>query len=132
VGPQAPLLDASFRPLAAPPVLEAAPGDPVPALLPFDSAAIARAVLEARQRLDLPTLHVEPADVRITLHSDARGIPRVLFVINATERAIEAKVTAASAREGVDVLDGALFRATVGTFELTLPPRSVRMLELRA
>ena len=82
--------------------------------------------------LDLPTLHVEPSDVRITLHSDARGVPRVLFAINATEHAIEAKVTAAGAREGLDVLDGTLFRATVGRFELTLPPRTVRMLELRA
>jgi len=132
VGPEAPVLDASFRPLLAPPVLETAPGDPVPALLPFDAGAIARAVLEARQRLDLPTLHVEPSDVRITLHSDERGVPRVLFVLNATERAIEAKVTAAGAHEGVDVLDGAHFRATVGRFELAVPPRTVRMLELRA
>lgn len=131
VGPQAPLLDASFRPLAEPPVLAADPGDAVPALLPFDEAAIVRAVVEARQRLDLPSLRIEPEDVRVTVHADARGVPRVMFVINATEHEIRATVTAAGAREGHDVLDGALFRVTVGVFELTLLPRSVRMLELR-
>jgi beta-galactosidase len=132
LGPHAPLLDASFRPLSVPFTLATEPGDAVPALLPFDEAAIVRAVVEARQRLELPVLSVEPAEVRLTLHSDKRGTPRVLFAINATQHEITAKTTAAGAREGHDVLDGAVFRATVGAFELTLPPRSVRMLELRA
>ena len=73
------------------------------------------------------------------IHDQSNGerLQRVLAAAGvgprrACERMIEAKVTAAGAREGVDVLDGALFRATVGSFELTLPPRSVRMLELRA
>jgi hypothetical protein len=131
VGPHAPRLDASFRPLVEPVVLETEPGDPVPALLPFDEGAIARAVVEARQRLELQTLFVEPAEVRITLHADSKGVPRVLFVVNATEHEIAAKVTSAGASVGQDVLDGALFRATQGVFEVTLPSRSVRMLELR-
>jgi hypothetical protein len=131
VGPQAPLMDASFRPLAEPHVLATTPGDAVPALLPFDEAAIVRAVVEARQRLDLPSFRIEPEDVRVTVHADARGVPRVMFVINATEHEIRATVTAAGAREGQDVLDGALFRTAGGVFEVTLPPRNVRMLELR-
>jgi hypothetical protein len=124
-------MDATFRELAEPFALESDPGDAVPALLPFDETAIVRAVVEARQRLELPTLMVEPADVRVTVHSDQRGVPRVLFVVNATPSEIEAKVTAAGAREGQDVLDGALFQAADGAFALTLAPRSVRMLELR-
>jgi len=93
---------------------------------------VVRAVADAQVRLELPTLFVEPADIRVTVHRDAEGVPRVLFVINATPRPIEAKVTSAGASEGEDVLDGSRFRATVGVFELPVAPRSVRMLELRA
>jgi beta-galactosidase len=132
LGPHAPTMDATFRRLARPHVLAANPDDAVPSFLPFDEAAIVRAVVEARQRLDLPTLMVEPADVRITLHHDAHGTARVLFVINATEHEIATKVTAAGAREGHDVLDGLVLRANFGAFELTVPARTVRMFELRS
>jgi beta-galactosidase len=131
LGPHAPRLDACFRPLAAPFALHGDPGDAVPAVLPFEEAAIVRAVVEARQRLELPVLRVEPAEVRVTLHSDAQGTPRVLFAINATKHAITASVTAAGAAEAHDVLDGAAFGATGGSFALSVPPRTVRMLELR-
>ncbi|HSU38914.1 MAG TPA: hypothetical protein VLJ38_05070, partial [Polyangiaceae bacterium] len=69
--------------------------------------------------------------IRVTLHEDERGTPRVLFVINATPETIDAKVAAAGAFEAEDVLDGARFRANVGSFELPVAARSVRMLELR-
>lgn len=131
VGPHAPVADASFRPLAEPPRFVDDPLAPVPALLPFDEAAIARAVAEAQVRLALPTIAVAPADIRVTLHEDERGTPRVLFVINATPDTIDAKVAAAGAFEAEDVLDGARFRANVGSFELPVAARSVRMLELR-
>jgi beta-galactosidase len=132
VGPHAPVADASFRPLPLPPRFAPEPNAAVPALLAFDEAAIVRAVAQAQVRLELPTIAVAPADIRVTLHADARGVPRVLFVINATSRAIDARVAASGAFEAEDVLDGARFRATVGAFELPVAARSVRMLELRA
>ncbi len=132
VGPHAPLADGSFRPLAEPAAYVQEPSDMVPALLPFDEDAVVRAVADAQVRLELPTLFAEPADIRVTVHRDADAVPRVLFVINATERQIEAKVTSAGASEAEDALDGSRFRATVGVFALPVPPRSVRMLELRA
>jgi beta-galactosidase len=132
VGPHAPVADASFRPLVLPPRFAPDPSAPVPALLAFDEAAIVRAVAEAQVRLELPTLAVAPTDIRVTLHRDARGAPRVLFVINATPHAIDAKVAAAGAFEAEDVLDGSRFRATFDAFELPVAARSVRMLELRA
>jgi beta-galactosidase len=131
LGPHAPVADASFRPLAEPVGFATEPGAAVPALLPFDEAAILRAVAEAQIRLELPTLAASPADIRVTLHADARGVPRVLFVINATPYALDAKVSAAGAASAEDALDGTRFRATVGAFELPMAPRGVRMLELR-
>ncbi|HTQ07977.1 MAG TPA: beta-galactosidase [Polyangiaceae bacterium] len=132
VGPHAPVADASFRPLAEPAVSGHESSGVVPALLPFDEAAVLHAVAEAQIRLELPTLFAEPADIRVTLHRDAAGTPRVLFVINATPHPIAAKVTSAGASDAEDALDGTRFRATVGVFELPVAARSVRMLELRA
>jgi len=132
LGPHAPTWDASFRPLSEPHPFVTAPDHAVPALLPFDEAAIVHAVAEAQIRLELPTLSASPADIRVTLHADERGVPRVLFVINATAHALDAKVSAAGAVEAEDVLDGARFRAAGGAFELPVAPRSVRLLELRA
>ena len=132
LGPHAPVADASFRPLKEPLVLASELSDPVPALLPFDEDGIARAVLEARLRLELPTLAVEPSNVRATLHRDKHGVPRVLFVINATPEQALAKVTLSGLSEAVDVLDGARFRATFGVLELPVAAKSVRMLEISA
>jgi beta-galactosidase len=131
LGPHAPTADASFQPLKAPLHLVTEPGAAVPLILPFDEATIVRTVAEARARLELPTLSATPADIRITLHGDEGGAPRVLFVINATPGAIDARVSAAGAAQAEDVLDGTSFRATFGAFELPVAPRSVRMLELR-
>jgi beta-galactosidase len=132
VGPHAPVADASFRPLAEPLVLASELSAPVPALLPFDEAGIERAVLDARLRLELPTLSVEPAEARVTLHRDRQGVPRVLFVVNATTLPMQATVTLSGVSEAIDVLDGARFRATFGVLALPVAPKSVRMLEIRA
>jgi hypothetical protein len=55
----------------------------------------------------------------------------VLFAINATERELEATVRAPVAMQAEDLLDGSVFRAnSERAFELVLPPRTARMLEL--
>ena len=131
LGPHAPVYDANFQPLPSEVSADLGPPGPVPGLLPFDEAAIANAVAHARDTLGLDTLPVEPNDLRVTLHRDNRGTPRVLFVINATERETTGRVTAAGAYEAEDLLDGSIFRASVGALTLELPPRTARMLLLR-
>jgi beta-galactosidase len=129
VGPYAPERDASFRPLSKPLVLPRG-GQGVPALLTFDAEAIARAVESARASLELARLASEPDDVRVTLHCDKHGTPRVLFAINATEVGIDSRIAAAGARRAVDLFDGTTFRPRSGMLDLALAPRSVRMFEL--
>ena len=130
VGPYAPDRDATFRPLAEPFVLPSAAREAVPALLPFDTEAIARAVAGAQRELELTSLACEPDDVRVTLHCDKRGTPRVLFAINATEDGIAARMDARGARRAVDLIDGSVFSPHSGALSVELAPRSVRMLEL--
>ncbi len=135
LGPRAPHSDASFRPLSSPPSFSDAPDAPdapVPWLLPFDPPAMASAVERARKRLALETLVAEPADVRVTLHCDRKGVPRVLFVINATHEPQRARVAGAGASTATDLFDGRTFRASFDAFELPVPPRGVRFLELGA
>ena len=131
LGPHAAVYDASFRPLASPLVLSENDGNDVPAFLPFEEGAIRAAVAAARAKLDLPTLPVSHEDVRVTLHRDARGVARVLFAINATERELHTTVRAPVAMQAEDLLDGSVFRANSDrAFDLVLPPRTARMLEL--
>jgi hypothetical protein len=129
LGPYAPERDASFRPLAEP-LSFARDRDAIPALLPFAKDAIARAVANAKKNLELTSLASEPDDVRVTLHCDRRGTPRVLFAINATEQRISSRVDAVGALRAVDLFEGTVFRPRSGSLALELAPRSVRMLEL--
>jgi beta-galactosidase len=131
VGPHTPVYDANFQPLSSGVSADLGRSGQVPGLLPFDKKAIADAVAHARDTLELCTLPVEPEDLRVTLHRDVRGTPRVLFVINATERETTGRVSLAGAYEAEDLLDGSIFRASVGALTLELPPRTARMLFLR-
>ncbi len=132
LGPHAPVLDGSFRPLARPLELSASPSDAVPPVLPFDDEAIAHAVSRARDKLSLPTLRVTPEAARATVHVDREGRPRVLFVINATEHSLLARVELRGVSRAVDLLDGRDFRASVGAFDIELLPRTTRLLEIEA
>lgn len=130
LGPYAPLHDASFRPLEEPLSLWFDGAAPVPALLEFDPETMAAAVARARERLSLETISVEPSDIRVTVHHDRNGIPRVLFVINATRDAKLARVASRGASAATDLFDGRTFRASFGAFELPVPSHGVCMLEL--
>jgi len=131
-GPHAPHADAAFSPLASPPDLESVADDRVPALVPFDDAAIEDAVSRAAVALELPTLHVDPPVVRTTLHVDRRGKPRVLFVINGSDREVKVRVDAASTSRAADLFDGTTLEARAGMFDMELAPRTVRFFELEA
>ena len=82
-----------------------------------------------------PLRMATPPGLRTSLFCDRDGAPRVLFVTNTTLAAhvasVDLGVLRAPVSEAVDALDGAVFRATVGTLEVPLSPQSVRMLELK-
>ncbi len=129
VGPHLPERDAAFRVRSArlrvPPEL----GAPIPALLSTETD-LAETVRRAQLELDLLTLPVTPDDVYATLHSDRQGRPRVLFVINPSEWAQEARLSSAGATRARDVLDDEEIVAEAEQFQVTVAGRSVRMLEI--
>jgi len=129
LGPAPLAANGAFRRLDPSPLV-ATPEDAVPLVLPLDDDAIAVAVAAAKRSLALPELRVEPGVARTTVHVDAKGLPRVLFVINPSAAPIVAKLNVRGARAARDLLDGENIGASVGAFEIGLGPRSVRLFEL--
>jgi beta-galactosidase len=133
VGPHVPLRGGALEPLDA--RLDAAGFTLVEAdaAYPyFERAKIDELVAEAVHDLRLPVLAVEPSGVHATLHEDTAGRPRLLFVLNPG-----AKTERATVSVGTDALVTDLFHRTRhdvggGRVELTLLPRSVRMLKIDA
>ncbi|WP_437926137.1 beta-galactosidase [Sorangium sp. So ce291] len=131
LGPREPAFDGAFCQLPQPYDLKRllAPGQNLPALLQDDPAAADSAVSRAIDALGLPTFACDPGSVFATLHEDASGTPRVLFLLNPEDADVVARVTVRAAR-GRDVLDDAQFEARRGALEVRLMPRTVRMLAL--
>lgn len=129
LGPYLPDRDASLQAMSDPPTPPRG-ARTVPALLGLGAESMAEAVAAAQKSLDLPVLAAAPGELLSTVHVDAQGVARVLFVINPSAWAAEATVSAAGARVAVDALDGARFEAHHGSFGLPVSGRSVRMLEL--
>ena len=131
IGPQPPRYDGAMRPFTGDDPLGVA-GDASTAgdyeLLGSSAPGVVDdAVARAMRELDIAGHGCDPDGVRATVHVDASGGLRVLFVLNAEGRDILARV---SARDGsyVDALDGTKLRAEGGTLELRMRPKSVRML----
>jgi len=129
LGPYLPDRDAALQAISDPPTPPKG-ARTVPALLGLGAESMAEAVAAAQKSLDLPVLAAAPGELLSTVHVDAQGVARVLFVINPSAWAAEATVSAAGARVAVDALDGARFEAHHGSFGLPVSGRSVRMLEL--
>ncbi|WP_437673739.1 beta-galactosidase [Sorangium sp. So ce131] len=131
IGPREPTFDGAFRPLAAPYDLSRlrAPDQQLPALLQDDPAAADAAVSRAIDALGLPAFACDPDGVFATLHEDASGAPRVLFLLNPGDGDVVARVTVRAAR-ATDLLDDTRFEARRGALEVRLTPRTVRMLAL--
>jgi beta-galactosidase len=126
-GPYAPTRDSSFRPRRGIDVQSSAATD-MPLIIAADGAR--EAVSRAIRVLELPQIAAEPDGVFVTLHEDPRGHPAVLFVINPTEHDVEARVAALGATLASDALRDDSWRAEGDRFELWIPRRTVRMLEL--
>jgi beta-galactosidase len=131
IGPHLPQRDETLVPREPPSALRHAFGGPIPRFLEGDAASIAEAVALAVTSLALPTLSVMPAELTATVHHDRHGVPRALFLINPTECDVAGRVSACGASEAEDALDGSTFRASLEHFELNVPARTVRLLELK-
>lgn len=138
LGPRAPERGGARRPLREPldlDRLESAGEGPasrrVPRLLGADPRAVDAAVATAVEVLGLPTWSADPDGVHTTVHEDADGVPRVLFVIRGGDGDGLARVTVgAEVRRAVDPIEERSVVVHGGVLEIRVPPRTVRMLRL--
>jgi beta-galactosidase len=128
VGPRAPERDDRFMPSSVrlPPLERSV----VPMVLPRGPATLAELVETTLSDLGIERLHAEPEPIHTTLHHDADGRPRVLFVINATEEPIEAWAAAPGATGAADALTHESFTIVNGLVRVPIPARTVRILAL--
>lgn len=133
-GPEEPARDGSFLPRALPFSIEPfdRPAGSVPLLVDASPASADNAVARAIDALDLPTFACDPHGVLATVHEDASGLPRVLFVINPTDSDLVAGVSLGTAafRAAVDVLDEERIAVVHSALEVRIPPKTVRLLRL--
>ena len=131
-GPVWPCRDESMRPLAAPPDEEAwaARAGSIPVRLPSDADAMGAAAATMAARGDLGVWEVTPASVAITVHEDHDGQPRVLFAINAEPDEVEAIVAVGELDRATDAMTGEHLEVKAGGVRITLPGKTVRMVEL--
>jgi beta-galactosidase len=133
LGPREPAFDGAFRALASPLDLAALRPRPsaVPGLVQGDPASVDEAVARAIDELALPTFACDPDGVFATVHEDAGGAARVLFVLHPGANDVMARVAApAGVRRATDLLDGTVVDVARGAIEVRMPRKSVRMLAL--
>jgi beta-galactosidase len=122
LGPRAPELDGSMRPLRRPLDVEGFE------IEPLDDLARADALVAKRiDELELPTWPTDPLDVHVAVHEDETGA-RVVFVMNPTAEDRVARVSLAGVPALLDLLDEQRVARVGGAFELTVPARTVRMM----
>jgi beta-galactosidase len=131
IGPHFPQRDETLIPREPPGALRHAFGRTLPTLLSSNTEELERTIDRAVETLGLESIDATPASISVTVHHDATGRVRAMFVINPTEYAVDAEVTALGESIGEDALDGTVFHAKNGRFGLPVPPRTVRMLALR-
>ena len=73
---------------------------------------------------------MRPTTLSTTVHEDATGKPRVLFVINPTTKQEHSVVELSADVMATDVIDGTRYKSRHHTLSLLSPPRSVRMLRI--
>jgi beta-galactosidase len=100
---------------------------------PLEDMARADALVARRiDELALPTWPVDPIDVHVTVHEDASGAARVVFLMNPTAADIVARASLA----GVGALSDAMGEGRVaragGALEVSVPARSARIMIVEA
>jgi len=132
VGPVIPDRDGSMRRLAHPHVTEGLE------LEPLLNAARADALVARRiEELGLPTYLVDRAEAYVAVHEDTSGVPKVAFVMNPTPGDLSVRIAIERAAALHDLLPPhptkhavheRRFTRVAGSFEVTVPARTVRML----
>lgn len=131
LGPREPLFDEAFRNPSSPYDLQKLGSDGRLGPLVRNAMEAASAVDQAVDLLRLPTQACDPSDVLVTVHEDAAGVARVVFVLNATDRQVTARVRCGlTATRVVDALDDTEFHVVSGVLEVAVRPRAVRMLKV--
>jgi beta-galactosidase len=126
LGPRAPERDAAMRPLRRPVDVAGFEIEPLEDLARAD-ALVAKRIDE----LGLPTWPVDPIDAHVTIHEDAHGVARVAFVMNPTAGDLAVRVSVAGVDALVDATGGGgRVARSGGALEMTVPARSVRMMEI--
>ena len=95
----------------------------------FGKARFAQIVARHIDELDLPTWPVDPSSVHVAVHEDQEG-PRVVFVMNPTPGDLVARASFAGVEALVDVVTDARIARADGAFELSVPARVVRIMEV--
>jgi beta-galactosidase len=123
MGPRAPELDGAMRPLKVPVDVKGFE------IEPLDDVARADLLVAHRiEELGLPTWPTDPIDTHVAVHEDERGVPRVVFVMNPTDRETVVRVSLAGESALEDAIDGERVERTGGAFEVSVPSRSVRLM----
>jgi beta-galactosidase len=133
LGPREPALDGAMRALAEPfdiSLLRASHPD-APLVLDDDPAAAHAAVARAIEILGLPTFTCDADGIFATVHEDASGAPRVLFLMNPGASDVVARVTVPGpSQRATDMLDDSTYAERRGAFEVRMKPQTARMLAL--
>jgi beta-galactosidase len=123
MGPRAPELDGSMRPLDRPADLSGFE------IEPLDDAARADALVARRiDELGLPTWPVDPSSVHVTVHEDDHGTPRVVFLMNPSPGDMVSRISLTGIDGLVDATGEGRFARTAGAFEVPLSARTARMM----
>jgi beta-galactosidase len=123
MGPRAPELDGAMRPLKRPVDVSGFE------IEPLDDVARADVLVGRRiDELGLPTWPTDPIDAHVAVHEDERGVPRVVFVMNPTDRDLVVRVSLAGVGALEDALGGERVARAGGAFEVSVASRVARLM----
>jgi beta-galactosidase len=129
IGPHVPRRDGTMRELSKPHDARGLEVEPLEDPSRAD-ALVARRIDE----LSLPAFTIDVADVHVTVHEDAEGVPRMAFVMNPTAKPVVATVGLGRTRALVDLLPRARTAKRIdveaGAFIVEVPARTVRMFSI--
>jgi len=123
LGPCLPLRDGRYQRLARASELGAVTFEDLEA--PGRADAV---VHEMTARLSLPVFTVEADDeCHVTVHEDASGAPRVVFLMNPHRSVVTVEATLGFANDLRDLASGEVVRSRAHRYSTTLPARTVRI-----
>src|SRR5580658_6404434 len=127
IGPRVPELDGGMQPLRLPVDVTGFDVEPLEDLARAD-ALVARRIDE----LALPTWPVDPIDVHVSVHEDAAGVAKVVFLMNPTTSDIVARASLAGVGALSDAMGEGRIARSGGALEVTVPARSARLMIVEA